>query len=262
MTIRKHIGINQQTGKLKKGFKYKGRLKSGLSKIIKVKSKKGGGFGFKKPKPQPKPPKDHLTFDENVTIKEQPFNDCPREFRISKHRIIDDEGKRVKLWKCPDHMEEFITKNSIPCCKKKDKFNITLADEPTSNEDTKGKSRLKNPQQLKNLRKVKDKYISFQKPIYLVHKEIYPPIVRHRRERSSVTPLVIRNNDITQMNIEQLQVHKKVLQKKLHNAHPRVREIYKTEIDKVNKILVSGGRCKKSTKKNKNKKNKNNKKSS
>ena len=35
--IRKHPGINQQTGKLKKGYKYSGKLKSGLSKIVKVK---------------------------------------------------------------------------------------------------------------------------------------------------------------------------------------------------------------------------------
>ena len=35
---RKHSGINQQTGRLKKGFKYSGKkLKSGLPEIIKVK---------------------------------------------------------------------------------------------------------------------------------------------------------------------------------------------------------------------------------
>ena len=34
--IRKHLGINQQTGKLKKGYKYSGKkLKSGLPQIIK-----------------------------------------------------------------------------------------------------------------------------------------------------------------------------------------------------------------------------------
>ena len=38
MKIRKHKGINQQTGKLKKGFKYSGKkLKSGLPQIIKIK---------------------------------------------------------------------------------------------------------------------------------------------------------------------------------------------------------------------------------
>ena len=36
--IRKHAGINQTTGKLKKGYKYSGKkLKSGLKQIIKVK---------------------------------------------------------------------------------------------------------------------------------------------------------------------------------------------------------------------------------
>ena len=35
--IRKHLGINQQTGKLKKGYKYSGKkLKSGLPQIIKL----------------------------------------------------------------------------------------------------------------------------------------------------------------------------------------------------------------------------------
>lgn len=37
---RKHKGINQQTGRLKKGYKYSGKLKSGLSKIVKMRSKK------------------------------------------------------------------------------------------------------------------------------------------------------------------------------------------------------------------------------
>lgn len=34
--VRKHQGINQLTGKLNKGYKYSGKLKSGLSKIVKV----------------------------------------------------------------------------------------------------------------------------------------------------------------------------------------------------------------------------------
>ncbi len=37
--IRRHSGINQKTGRLKKGYKYSGKLKSGLSKIVKVKRK-------------------------------------------------------------------------------------------------------------------------------------------------------------------------------------------------------------------------------
>ena len=38
--IRKHKGINQKTGRLKKGYKYSGKkLKSGLKQIIKVKQK-------------------------------------------------------------------------------------------------------------------------------------------------------------------------------------------------------------------------------
>ena len=45
MKIRKHKGINQQTGKLKKGYKYSGkRLKNGLPQIIKVVKKQKGGI--------------------------------------------------------------------------------------------------------------------------------------------------------------------------------------------------------------------------
>jgi len=41
MTIRKHRGINQQTGRLKRGYKYSGKkLKSGLRQIVKVQQKK------------------------------------------------------------------------------------------------------------------------------------------------------------------------------------------------------------------------------
>ena len=49
--LRKHKGINQQTGKLKKGYKYSGKkLKSGLPQIVKInkrnkrKTQKGGEF--------------------------------------------------------------------------------------------------------------------------------------------------------------------------------------------------------------------------
>lgn len=45
MPIRKHKGINQKTGKLKKGFKYSGKkLKSGLPVIVKIQK---GGFPVK-----------------------------------------------------------------------------------------------------------------------------------------------------------------------------------------------------------------------
>ena len=53
MAIRKHKGINQQTGKLKPGYKYSGKkLKSGLPQIVKVqkKNQKGGGGRFPSPK--------------------------------------------------------------------------------------------------------------------------------------------------------------------------------------------------------------------
>ena len=48
-TIRKHKGVNQQTGRLNKGYKYSGKtLKSGVKQIVKVqtrktKTQKGGG---------------------------------------------------------------------------------------------------------------------------------------------------------------------------------------------------------------------------
>ena len=38
-SVRRHQGINQSTGRLKKGYKYSGKLKSGLSKIVKVSRK-------------------------------------------------------------------------------------------------------------------------------------------------------------------------------------------------------------------------------
>lgn len=39
--IRKHKGINQKTGKLKKGYRYSGKkFKNGLSEIVKVKKNK------------------------------------------------------------------------------------------------------------------------------------------------------------------------------------------------------------------------------
>lgn len=41
MPIRKHQGINQKTGRLKKGYKYGKKLKSGMRQIIKVKQKGG-----------------------------------------------------------------------------------------------------------------------------------------------------------------------------------------------------------------------------
>ena len=40
MPVRKHKAINQQTGKLKKGYKYSGKtLKSGLPQIVKIQKK-------------------------------------------------------------------------------------------------------------------------------------------------------------------------------------------------------------------------------
>ena len=53
MPIRKHKGINQQTGRLKKGYKYSGKkLKSGLPQIVKVKAQKGGNTRFPKNSPK------------------------------------------------------------------------------------------------------------------------------------------------------------------------------------------------------------------
>lgn len=100
MKIRKHQGINQKTGKLKKGFKYQGHLKSGLSRIVKV--KKGGGI---------------LHFDQNVNIVKGDLNDCPKDFRLEMYTIRDDEGVKIKRWKCKENYEEYLTDNGIRCCK-------------------------------------------------------------------------------------------------------------------------------------------------
>lgn len=155
MKIRKHRGINQKTGTLKKGFKYQGRFKSGLAKIVKVKSKvkskKGGGPGIlRKRVGRFDVKKDYsdtpLTFSETVTIKKQPFNDCPREFRLTQHKIIDTEGQ-MKKWMCNEGYNEYMTPNNIPCCKKR--FKVFFDDEPGESKDTIAKSKLRKPHKLK-----------------------------------------------------------------------------------------------------------------
>ena len=71
--IRKHSGINQQTGRLKKGYKYSGKkLKSGLPKIIKI--TKGGGLKFKQRGPSEK--KYANCLKQGCSTKAMPFC-CP-----------------------------------------------------------------------------------------------------------------------------------------------------------------------------------------
>jgi hypothetical protein len=115
MPIRKHKGINQKTGKLKKGYKYSGKkLKSGLKEIVKVKSQVGG-----------------VKFREKVTVKLIPENDCPYERRMRLHRFYDEEGVKQKLWKCDNDQEEYTTENGFPCCKRKGShFNVSRSGEP------------------------------------------------------------------------------------------------------------------------------------
>lgn len=144
--IRKHKGINQKTGRLKKGYRYSGKkLKSGLPEIVKItqnKKQKGG-----------------ISFDENVNIVETKFNDCPKKQRVKQQKIKDSEGMKQKIWGCKNKEDEFITKNGFPCCKE-GRFEIQLL-----YPEEKGllKSKLKKPEKLsKKNKKIKLKYKRFK----------------------------------------------------------------------------------------------------
>lgn len=184
MKIRKHQGINQKTGKLKKGFKYQGRLKSGLGRIVKVGAKKGGtGPGILK-KPIEKigrftvdPNKDFsdktLHFDDHVDIVKLPFNDCPRESRVTLHKIRDKEGVRVKKWKCKNGFEEYLTKNGIPCCRRI-KINLRKGSKLKHPEVLKSKASrgfLKSIKKSKTISKDKKKELSQKMKIHMKEKK-------------------------------------------------------------------------------------------
>ena len=120
MPIRKHRGINQKTGRLKKGYTYSNqKLKSGLKKIIKVQK---GGQGILKKKPT-KPSRfkvqilRDLHFDENVNVKKIPKNDCPATHRVRSIRGKSD-GRTNKLWSCNSDKDEYTTATGFRCCKK------------------------------------------------------------------------------------------------------------------------------------------------
>lgn len=162
--MRKHKGINQTTGRLKKGYKYSGRkLKSGLSQIIKIQNKKikrGGNNSFLKKKiGRFTVSKDYdnkkISFDENVKVKKQPFNDCPKQYRVSGMTDIDNENHITKKWKCRPGFTEFITQNGHRCCAPR-KIGYQL-NKPTryGNFD----SKLKNPNKLKTYGKSNERVI-------------------------------------------------------------------------------------------------------
>lgn len=117
--MRKHKGINQKNGRLKKGYKYSGKkLKSGLSQIIKG----GGGLN---PNAKSFYPKGHLTFDEKVKVVNTDFNDCPPRNRVKQRKLTDEEGVRIKKWGCEKNEQEFKTLRGYPCCKK-GRFRVEL----------------------------------------------------------------------------------------------------------------------------------------
>ena len=147
--MRKHSGINKQTGRLKKGYKYSGKkLKSGLPQIIKIKkSKKGGGILKKNAKNQ----YSSVFFDDNVNVIETDFNDCPKGRRLKEVRKLDDEGVKIKHRGCKSWEIEYKTPRGYPCCKnKKEKFE-EFSIVPRKN--GKKQSMRRNPEKLSNKQK-------------------------------------------------------------------------------------------------------------
>lgn len=94
--IRKHSGINQLTGRLKKGYRYSGeKLKSGLPRIVKSKIKKNKMKGGKQ-----------FTIydwdDLNETMKKNNVGDIityvtSNQLGLRKYKIIKDEHNKKQL---------------------------------------------------------------------------------------------------------------------------------------------------------------------
>lgn len=106
MKIRKHKGINQKTGKLKKGYRYSGKkLKSGLPKIIKITKKirnqRGGEYDLKWIKRQVKILKEDLKSggqgDNPLTGMQKV--ETEREIR----KLIRQHNKSIKI---QDHLKD------------------------------------------------------------------------------------------------------------------------------------------------------------
>ena len=97
MTIRKHKGINQKTGKLKKGFKYSGKkLKSGLSQIIKI--QKGG---------------------ENKKLFFKPKHGIEKKYNYCKsHSDCENRGIPMKFCCPPNTKAKGYCRNNLKSCNK------------------------------------------------------------------------------------------------------------------------------------------------
>ena len=84
--IRKHSGINQKTGRLKKGFRYTGRtLKSGLKEIKQVKSKFKGTC------------KQHVGYKIGKNMKEGKFKSKAQAIAVSFSQVSKERPKCKKI---------------------------------------------------------------------------------------------------------------------------------------------------------------------
>jgi len=104
MPIRKHKGINQRTGKLKKGYKYIGKkTKSGLSIIQKVKQKGGkvlgeGSFGcvIKPYVPCDEKDKNKKNMVSKIILNEKEFD--PAEIKIGEKLLKYDPENKYTIY--------------------------------------------------------------------------------------------------------------------------------------------------------------------
>ena len=111
MPIRKHKGINQKTGKLKRGYKYTGKkLKSGLPQIVKI--QKGGGVMDK--------------IKGQIEFNKKDGKAYPEKNKIFKSLIkkIEHKDDRERIVKnIPDYLRKELSEfNNIYIEDKNDKF--------------------------------------------------------------------------------------------------------------------------------------------
>ena len=104
--MRTHSGINQKTGKLKKGYKYSGKkLKSGLPQIVKVKItkkiQKGGEYDLNYIKKQVKILKSEMKQPTYSPVKKLEMNNEIRKLTKRYNRsmkIQDDLNKDLETY--------------------------------------------------------------------------------------------------------------------------------------------------------------------
>ena len=130
MTVRKHQGINQKTGKLKRGYKYTGKkLKSGLPQIAKI--QKGGGkitdaikgyieFDKKDSKSYPEENKIFRSFIKKIQLKDNreidflsTLMEYQRKELLVFHNVYIEDKKTGKFKKLKVFSKNDILKNVL-----------------------------------------------------------------------------------------------------------------------------------------------------